>query len=637
MKNILQQENNIILPKVKEEILIPGKSNFNTIILSNENYKKLLFNAGIKNYIIDANSNIEFFYDISLKEEEYTLKIENDKCIIKSNSDSGFFYGVISFKILLKQYKNFIPNIYIKDWPDLKIRGVMLDISRDKIPKLETLYEIVDVLKDIKINHFELYIEGYSFEYSSFKKLWEKTETPITQMEIKKLQKYCNERFIDLVGNQNCFGHMDRWLKEDCYKELAENFSPVIVQGGLHTSFGTTLDPLNPKSLELINLIFDDIVPHFSSTLFNVNLDEPYELGTGKSKQVAEEYGVGKIYLDYSMKIYKLINKYNKRMMMWGDIIYKNPGIGKLFPKDIIMLEWGYNSYHPFEKHASFFKDSGNEFILCPGTGTWGAITGRTDNMMKNITEACRVAVKYGALGILNTEWGNCGHMQTPAMSYPGHILAGALSWSYKELSDKEFENFLNIVIYDDENLELAKIILDFGRYRQYEDLERETRTMAMTSFERGIKEEDIKDEFLNIWKNLSEDEKNLEKNLVLKNTIESIREFRHEELLKYVNLLFNKMKKIKFKSKIKIQNQYEVAKYIIESGTLARYYLLNKKNLEKNLKKNLLKNIIDKIDYLIPLYIKNWLEENKKGGLDRSLNYFIKLKKELQEELLKI
>lgn len=79
---------------------------------------------------------------------------------------------------------------------------------------------------------------------------------------------------------------MDSWLQEPEYKHLAENFDGVKVQGGLHTSSGTTLNPLDPNSLELVKKIFDNIVPYFESEYFNINLDEPYELGTGKTKNL---------------------------------------------------------------------------------------------------------------------------------------------------------------------------------------------------------------------------------------------------------------------------------------------------------------------------------------------------------------
>jgi len=98
----------------------------------------------------------------------------------------------------------------------------MLDISRGKVPTLETLYKVVDLLSDLKYNHLQLYIEGFSFGYPSFKHLWENTEIPIKPNEFRQLDAYCKDNYIELVPNQNSVGHMGAWLATEEYKDLAE-------------------------------------------------------------------------------------------------------------------------------------------------------------------------------------------------------------------------------------------------------------------------------------------------------------------------------------------------------------------------------------------------------------------------------
>ena len=56
----------------------------------------------------------------------------------------------------------------IEDVPDLKIRGVMLDISRAKVPSVETIKNTIKLLAELKYNHLELYIEGFSFETKKY-------------------------------------------------------------------------------------------------------------------------------------------------------------------------------------------------------------------------------------------------------------------------------------------------------------------------------------------------------------------------------------------------------------------------------------------------------------------------------------
>ena len=56
-----------------------------------------------------------------------------------------------------------------KSEPDLKIRGFMLDISRNKVAKISTIKYIIDIMSDLKMNHFELYVEGLIDDYVMYR------------------------------------------------------------------------------------------------------------------------------------------------------------------------------------------------------------------------------------------------------------------------------------------------------------------------------------------------------------------------------------------------------------------------------------------------------------------------------------
>ena len=65
----------------------------------------------------------------------------------------------------------------------------------------------------------------------------------MTHEEIREIDAYCEDRGIELVPNQNSFGHMERWLKHEQYKEIAE-----CPEGFDHPisgwrKFGSTLHP----------------------------------------------------------------------------------------------------------------------------------------------------------------------------------------------------------------------------------------------------------------------------------------------------------------------------------------------------------------------------------------------------------
>ena len=103
---------------------------------------------------------------IKVDDEAYKIKVSEEKIEISASTDQGIFYAIKTLKQIKK--KNSLQCLEIEDSPDLKIRGVMVDISRAKVPTLKTLKEMVDLFSDLKYNHLELYVEGFSFEYKSF-------------------------------------------------------------------------------------------------------------------------------------------------------------------------------------------------------------------------------------------------------------------------------------------------------------------------------------------------------------------------------------------------------------------------------------------------------------------------------------
>src|SRR3954452_7001279 len=89
----------------------------------------------------------------------YRLKIDRAGVDIVSTDAAGSFYAIQTLAQLRRQFGTSLPCLEIEDWPDFPARGVMLDISRDKVPTMATLLDIVDQLAELKTNQLQLYPE----------------------------------------------------------------------------------------------------------------------------------------------------------------------------------------------------------------------------------------------------------------------------------------------------------------------------------------------------------------------------------------------------------------------------------------------------------------------------------------------
>ena len=342
--------------------------------------------------------------------EGYTLTIDRKGVRVEYRDDGGLRAACATLRQLLREYGRKLPCLKIRDWPDFARRGVMLDVSRGRVPKLETLLDLVERLADFKINEFQLYTE-HTFAYRNYKSAWQSWGA-LTAAEIRTLDARCRELGIDLVPNQNSFGHLRYFLEHPKVKKLAEVSEPYEGSTGDFLRFPTTLAPNNPGTIKFIGKLYDELLPNFSSKFLNVGCDETWDLGRGQSKKLCERRGKGRVYVDFIKQIHRESTKRGHRMMFWGDIVLNHPELIKSLPKNVIALNWGYEKNHPFEKETSTFAKSKVPFYVCPGTATWMTLLGRHDTAFDNLRLAAETGRKHGAMGYLNTDWGDGGHPQ---------------------------------------------------------------------------------------------------------------------------------------------------------------------------------------------------------------------------------
>ncbi len=387
-----------------------------------------------------------------LAEQAFNLSLEPAEHLLQAGGEAGAYYGFLAFAQVISQFGSHPPVLTIQDAPDFAVRGVMLDVSRCKVPTMETCKLLIDRLAGMRINQVQLYIE-HTFAFSAHSPVWSDA-SPFTHEEILALDQYCADRFIELVSNLNSFGHFGRWLRHPEYRHLAE----------CPDNPATDCLAPNAVSIRFLEGLYDEFLPNFSSHTFNVGCDETWELGKGRSKALAEKTSVTAVYLEFIRKIHKLCAKKGRRMQFWGDIILRQPELIKDLPPDILALCWGYEGDHPYSRQCPAFASAGIEYHVCPGTSAWNSITGRTDNCLENLANAAENGLRHGATGYLNTDWGDGGHHQVLPISYVGFAAGAAYSWHLKTNRDADLAGAISRHLLDDPSGKLGSLCLDLGR-----------------------------------------------------------------------------------------------------------------------------------------------------------------------------
>lgn len=376
--------------------------------------------------------------DGKLKEQEYCLTVERDGIRLTGGDGAGLLYGVQTLRQLIRQAGACIPCMMIRDYPAIPVRGLYYDVTRGRIPTLEYLKGLADKMAFYKMNQLQLYVE-HSYQFEALSEVW-RDDTPLTAEELLALDDYCKQLHIELVPSLSCFGHLYKLLRTKTFGHLCElpdaDKQPF---GFVDRMEHHTLNVSDPESLALIEALLEEYLPLFSSSYVNIGADETFDLGKGRSRRLAEKEGIRKLYLDFLKKLCDFVISKGKKPMFWGDIICDFPCAVKELPKDVICLNWNYDPFVT-DENVRKLAEAGAVQYCCPGVSGWDQFVNRIRVSYENCKRMCTYAGRYGAAGVLTTDWGDCGHINHPDLGTAGRIYGAAFSWnneipSYEEIN----------------------------------------------------------------------------------------------------------------------------------------------------------------------------------------------------------
>jgi hypothetical protein len=386
----------------------------------------------------------------ALPPQGYRITITSGGASIEAGDEAGLHYARITLGQLAGLHHGELPIGSVEDYPDIPVRGVMLDISRDKIPRLDTLMALIDRLSSWKFNHVQLYME-HTFAYQQHSAV-HRDASPLTGEEIKELDAFCRQRHVELAPNQNCLGHMERWLKHPGYHHLAITSEGSINSLGIRRP-PMTLQPRDPRSFTLVAGLLEELLPWFSSRRVHVGLDETWELPPDRLGEL----------LNWMGRLRDLQVMAGREMLVWGDMLWGRRDLLAQLPDGITVCEWGYEATHEFNANAKALAGAGVKFWVSPGTSSWLSILGRTTNARINCLRAAEAAVAHGASGYLVTDWGDNGHLQQPAFSDPALAFAAGVSWCLDSNCHMDLARVLDLHCYKDASRQLGDSVLALG------------------------------------------------------------------------------------------------------------------------------------------------------------------------------
>lgn len=357
--------------------------------------------------------------------DAYALKMVDSRIIITARTYRGIFYGLVTLKKILSQNTSAeLKEVQIIDYPDMQFRGVSDDISRGQVSTLDNFKKIIDFLAENKMNTYMPYIEDV-LAFDKYPTIG-KNRGALTKAEAKELVAYSQSKFVDIIPVFQTLGHYENILSQDEFVHLAE------------FPGAASLDVSNPEIYEFLDNLLKEVTDVFPGKYLHVGADESFDVGWGNSKYLVDGSSIAEVHANHYKKVYELCKKYNRKMMMYGDIILRHPEILEMIPKDIIIVDWHYGA-RSFYSSAETFEKAGFPYIVSPSV--WNFLTTYPTNLnaIANIKYMVKSGLTFSSIGMINSNWGDYGAETFKELLYYGYAWSAQCAWSFNKSDINKF------------------------------------------------------------------------------------------------------------------------------------------------------------------------------------------------------
>ncbi len=395
-----------------------------------------------------AKAKLEIPSDLNA--EGYALIVTANKIVVGGATYAGTFYGLQTLKQMVRGIgaTAYVQGARIVDYPTMRYRAFSDDISRGVVPTLEYVKRQIRTFAMFKMNMHSLYME-HTFA-SETHPLFAPENGSFTSAELREIVAYGRNYHVEIVPQQQTFGHLHKVLKYEKYNRLAE------------VPYGDVLTPQEADSYKFVADLYREIDGIFPSKFFHIGADETFELGEGRSREEAKEKGVGKVYFNHINRVREVLKPYDRQLMMWGDIALNHPELIGEIPKDMIVMNWAYGARETYAPRIEPFQKAGLQQFVCPSVWNFNHIFPNNEFAAVNIRNFVRDGQAAGVIGVMNTNWDDDGETLFE-MTWYGVGLGAAAGWESAPLDVEKFDRKFDWAFFRAEGDDFAKSIRALG------------------------------------------------------------------------------------------------------------------------------------------------------------------------------
>ncbi|MBQ9779099.1 MAG: family 20 glycosylhydrolase [Clostridia bacterium] len=285
--------------------------------------------------------------------------------------------------------------------------SVMIDTSRCAVPRVETVYRMIDYLAVMGYSMVMLYTEDtVTLEGRPY---FGYMRGRYTCEDLRAIDDYAFALGIEVIPCLECYGHMDKYLIWREAKAIKDT--------------GTVLMAREEQTFEFVEQLIATVSSCFRSKRIHIGMDEAWDMGRGKFLDKHGYVPPFQIFNEYMERLIAITNKYGLKPMMWSDMYFRvcnntntyydesiviPPEVAEKIPKEVELVFWHYGEKlncdeYMLEKHQAL----GRKTIYAGGTWSWIGHFPEHNLAMYGMRYSLNACRKYGVREAMATVWKN--------------------------------------------------------------------------------------------------------------------------------------------------------------------------------------------------------------------------------------
>lgn len=287
--------------------------------------------------------------------------------------------------------------------------GMLLDCSRNGVPKVSAVKDLIRHIAVFGYNVLELYTEDtFQVEEEPY---FGYMRGAFTKEEIQEMDRYCGMFGIELVPCIQCLAHINQITRYEQYQRIIDTDDILLVG--------------EEKTYEFLEHIISSLAQSFTSRNINIGMDEAHMLGRGRYQDLNGYRDRPQLMLEHLERVSLLCKKYGFKPQMWSDMFFrllyggkyyveKEEALGEIsdqIPKDIRLIYWDYYStdFKHYDSMLNRHKKMTDKIGFAGGAWKWTGFAPENDRSLASLAPAMDACIGQKIPSFLLTCWGDNG------------------------------------------------------------------------------------------------------------------------------------------------------------------------------------------------------------------------------------